>query len=112
MEVFGKKKKRGGRIALAGCLFCGVLLLFAGGMQYVSDTAGERQKEILERALNRDIVYCYASQGRYPESLDYIKEEYGLMYDESSFYVDYKVLGENIYPDVTVIEIETEKESE
>ncbi|MBF1030306.1 MAG: hypothetical protein HXK91_08980, partial [Lachnospiraceae bacterium] len=40
----------------------------------------------------------------YPPSLDYLKERYGLTYDESFFYVDYQPLASNLYPDVTVLE--------
>ena len=43
-------------------------------------------------------------EGTYPQSLDYLKEYYGLMYDEDLFFVDYQVMGSNILPDVTIIE--------
>ena len=62
------------------------------------------QKESLERALNRSIVYCYATEGTYPESLEDLKAHYGLTYDEDLFFVDYQTVGANIYPDVTIIE--------
>ena len=62
------------------------------------------QKESLESALIRNITYCYAVEGSYPESLDYLKEHYGLTYDEDRFFVDYQVIGANILPDVTIIE--------
>ena len=54
--------------------------------------------------LIRNITYCYAVEGSYPESLDYLKEHYGLTYDEDRFFVDYQVIGANILPDVTIIE--------
>ena len=63
-----------------------------------------RQKESLTQALNRDITYCYATTGRYPESLEAIKKDYGLIYDDSLFFVDYRTQGSNIYPEVTIIE--------
>ena len=43
-------------------------------------------------------------EGAYPESLEYLKENYGLIYDEDLFFVDYKVEGSNILPDITIIE--------
>lgn len=52
----------------------------------------------------RSITYCYTIEGAYPESLDYLKEHYGLVYDEDLFFVDYRVSGSNILPDITVIE--------
>ncbi len=53
----------------------------------------------------RSIANCYALEGEYPESLEYIKENYGLVYDEDRFFVDYRVSGSNIMPDVTIIDI-------
>lgn len=65
----------------------------------------EKQQESLENALARDIVQCYAIEGTYPPSLDYLKEHYGLVYDESTFFVDYQPIAANLYPDVTVIKV-------
>lgn len=81
-----------------------ILILFFAGLDRFSGDSLRRQKENLENALQRTITYCYAAEGSYPEDLDYLKEHYGLTWDESLFYVDYQVIGANIYPDVTVLE--------
>ena len=60
--------------------------------------------ETLEQAVSRGIVHCYAMEGAYPESLQYLKDHYGLIYDEDRFFVDYQVLGSNLIPDVTIID--------
>ena len=65
----------------------------------------EKQQTSLENAINRDIVQCYSIEGRYPPSLSYIEEHYGLVYDESTFFVDYQPIASNMYPDVTVIKV-------
>ena len=59
----------------------------------------------LEEALNRSITYCYAVEGAYPESLEYLTKHYGLTYDHDRFFVDYHVSGANLYPDVTILEV-------
>ena len=51
----------------------------------------------------RGITHCYAIEGTYPSSLDYLKENYGLMYDEDRYFIDYQPLGSNLMPDVTII---------
>ncbi|WP_318583936.1 hypothetical protein [[Clostridium] scindens] len=56
--------------------------------------------------MTRSITQCYAVEGNYPESLDYLKKSYGLHYDEDKFFVDYQPLGSNIMPDVTIIKKE------
>ena len=52
----------------------------------------------------RSITYCYSVEGAYPESLDYLRDNYGLYYDEDMFFVDYRVSGSIILPDITIIE--------
>lgn len=79
------------------------LFLFLGAISSLSAGNVERQKESLERALERDITSCYAVEGQYPDSLAYIKENYGLYYNEELFFVDYRVYGSNLRPEVTII---------
>ena len=74
------------------------------GITSISAGTGEQQKASLEEALHRDIVMCYAQEGRYPQSLDYLKEHYGLIYDEDKYMISYEVLGSNLMPDVRVME--------
>lgn len=82
-----------------------ILLLFLRGIQSVSDTTAAKQQESLETALSRSIAQCYAVEGMYPPGLSYLKEHYGLTYDENKFFVDYQSIGSNLMPDVTVLPI-------
>ena len=82
-----------------------VLVIFIVLIGRLSGDSIRRQKENLENALQRTITYCYASEGAYPEDLDYLKDNYGLTWDESLFFVDYNVSGANIYPNVTILEM-------
>lgn len=80
-----------------------LFVLFLNGIRGLSDTTAAKQKESLETALSRSIAQCYAVEGVYPESLDYLKEHYGLTYDEETFLVDYVSYGSNLRPEVTVL---------
>ncbi len=92
------------RFLLSVCMFLLVLLLFTQGISSLSGSTRNRQRESLEKAVMRSITYCYTVEGAYPESLDYLKDNYGLFYDEDVFFVDYRVSGSNLLPDVTIIE--------
>lgn len=83
--------------------FAVLFVLFLGGIQSVSDTSLAKQQESLETALTRSISQCYAVEGVYPPSLDYLVTHYGLTYDTDSFLVDYEYYGGNLLPDVTVL---------
>lgn len=85
-------------------VFFTAVFLFCQGMNRLSDWAGEEQKKSLEEAVWRGITQCYAIEGRYPESLNYLEREYGLQYDTEQFFIDYQPIGANIVPDVTIVE--------
>ncbi len=82
-----------------------ILLLFLQGVQSVSATTAAKQQESLETALFRSIAQCYAVEGMYPPSLRYLREHYGLTYDESKFLVDYQSVGANLMPEVVVLPV-------
>lgn len=85
--------------------FALVLALFLFAVHNTSAGNIDRQQESLEKAIQRDITYCYATTGRYPKTLDYIERVYGLTYDEDLFTIDYEVQGSKIPPIVTVTRI-------
>ena len=63
-----------------------------------------KEKELLQTALDRSILQCYALEGSYPSSLSYLEEHYGLTYNKELFFVDYQYIGDNLRPDITIIE--------
>lgn len=106
MVRFGEKRSHGtGKTLLASAaLFLVLLIGILAALDDLSAGTVRRQRESLERALDRCVAYCYAVEGTYPESLEYMKEHYGLFYDESRFFVDYTFLGGNMLPDYTILE--------
>lgn len=82
-----------------------ILLLFLRGIQSVSDTTIAKQQESLETALSRSIAQCYAVEGMYPPSLNYLQEHYGLSYDKNKFLIDYQSIGANLMPEVVVLPV-------
>ena len=84
-----RKKKINIRLALIlpVITFLPVFILFVYGIGSVSDTSERKEKESLEETLNRDIIHCYAVEGVYPPSLDFIEKNYGLNYIRVIFMV-------------------------
>lgn len=104
--VYQKQKNPMTKMLPSILVFLAIALLFFQGISSVSAGTRKRQKESLENAITRSITHCYAVEGSYPASLEYLKENYGLTYDEELFFVDYQTIGSNILPDVTIIERE------
>lgn len=88
---------------LSVLLFLGIFLCFTLGVNRMSREASQTELDILEQAVQRAVVHCYAAEGQYPESLAYLEEHYGLRYDKEKFFIGYEVLGQNIMPDITII---------
>ena len=84
-------------------IFVAILVLFFLAVDSMGRSSISKEQQSLENALSRDIVQCYAIEGRYPPSLEYLEQHYGLTYDKSTFFVDYLPIAGNLYPDVTVI---------
>lgn len=85
-------------------LFLAIFMAFLFGVSFVSSETSKQQLETLEQAISRGIAHCYATEGHYPESLDYLKDHYGITYDSEEFFVDYQAIGGNIFPEVTIIQ--------
>ena len=60
----------------------------------------------LEETVRKTALTCYAAEGIYAPDLEYMKERYGLHFDEEMYQVYYDVFGANIMPDITVLEKE------
>ena len=52
---------------------------------------------------------CYAVEGAYPEDLDYLREHYGLAYDQSRYIVNYDAFASNLIPEIFVVEVEADQ---
>ena len=105
MKRFQTAKQPSGlrSIVISICLFLLLIFCFSYGIQSISQTTDRTEIETLERAVKRNVVQCYAAEGRYPESLNYLDEHYPLRYDKEKYFIGYEVLGENIMPDITII---------
>lgn len=90
-------------------IFVAALLLFNWALSALSARTEQEQRTSLEKALQRSVVRCYAVEGSYPESLQYLQENYGINYDSSRFSVKYEPQGENIFPDIVILEKQAEK---
>ena len=81
-------------------------ILFFLCLSRVTDGQQVVGRQNLEQAVRRSTVACYAAEGIYPPSLDYLEAHYGLQVDRNRYVVHYQVFGENLMPEITVLERE------
>ena len=101
-----KKRSSGsGKTILTLAGFGLVLVIFLFAVNNASKGNIDRQQESLEKAIQRDVTYCYATTGRYPKTLDYIER----VYDREQFSIDYQVQGSKIPPIIKIERVEEKK---
>ena len=106
-----RKKKTPWRALLRGLLLpalCVLVLVgFATALDSLNSGHETEDRRQLEEALRRGCVACYATEGVYPPTLEYLKERYGVQVDENRYTVFYDVFADNLMPDITVLVNET-----
>jgi hypothetical protein len=63
------------------------------------------QKESIYRFIQRSLSLCYAQEGFYPASLNYLEKYYGLRVDTNLYLIRYKAFASNIRPEVEIYRI-------
>lgn len=89
-------------LALSLMLFW-IFLFFAMAGNLGASTRKD-QALFLRNALEHAITSCYALEGMYPPDLQYMKDHYGLTYNESLFHVSYQPVAANIRPEYFILE--------
>ena len=100
------KKYTDRKLPLTVCAFLLILSLFYLGVSSVSDSADRRSLENLQNALHNSVVHYYALEGQYPPNLKEIIDGYGLIYDQDRYYIDYRPQDNNLFPDITIIDLQ------
>ncbi len=90
--------------ALTLLLFLAIAGVFLYGLNSAVGTSRAEAKRIAEDSIRRAVLSCYALEGSYPETYEYLRDHYSLQIDEDKFIVHYEIFASNIMPDITVIE--------
>lgn len=108
MKVKKTDKKRLGAVGflVSILLFFLVIGAFINGASAFSGKARSEGEVTLRNAIARATVQCYAIEGRYPPSVEYLEEHYGIQIDRNRYHVFYEGFASNIMPDITVIPAE------
>lgn len=85
-------------------LFVALILLCIFAVNWISGTQSEGETGMVRQAVKNAALTCYAVEGAYPPTLDYLRENYGLAYDEDRYIVAYDGFASNLMPDIRVLE--------
>jgi hypothetical protein len=103
----GKRKSAPVRRLLPAALaLCAVLAAFCLGVGRAAESDGAEEKRLAEESVRRAAVSCYAIEGFYPDSYEYLRDNYHVRVDESKYVVEYSVFASNLMPDITILEVD------
>lgn len=88
------------------CIALVILIVIGGTFVWARNAARESMADQTESI--RDTIYsrahqCYVIEGAYPESLDYLMDNYGLAVNTEDYKIVYRAYAENMPPDVRVV---------
>lgn len=99
---FDRKKHRGGWLLLASVA---LILGIAAGFLFYGKPAQQVQEEAahaIGETVRERARQCFAVEGVYPESLEYLMENYGLRINTADYYVVYEAFADNLPPNIRV----------
>lgn len=88
-------------IALFFILLVLAVLIFQMKNYDISDK--EMGTEKIEEIIRHYATTCYALEGSYPSSLEYLQKNYGLIINEDQYAYHYDAFASNILPDIKVL---------
>ena len=94
------------RINISGALKMLVILIVLAAAVFLLCKGVQKMESLkqLDSSIRKATMTCYATEGVYPPSVQYLKENYGIQIDEGKFTVFYEVFGDNMMPEITVME--------
>ncbi len=93
--------------ALSFVIAAAALIVAQVSLGRISLKASEQSLAEARNNVSRSVVLCYASEGVYPETIDYLEENYGLVLDRELYIYHYRALGGNLFPEINVFQNET-----
>ena len=88
-------------------VFGGVAVVIVLALVFAAQLTGQGATSqglvIAENSIRRAAVQCYALEGVYPPSFEYLRQNYGINTDMALYFVDYRFLGSNLMPDIAVL---------
>ncbi len=88
-------------------LFAAVLVACLLMITQLSGSVDDEQLALAENAVRRSAAQCYAIEGFFPDSIDYLEQNYALCLDRERFVYHYNYIGANLMPDIRVFTLNT-----
>lgn len=98
-----KNRNTAKSVILSVLVAAAVLVTAKVSLSGFSSWVDDQSLEFAKNSVSRSVVLCYATEGVYPESLDYLEANYGLVLDREAYIYHYEPLGGNLFPQIMII---------
>lgn len=98
----GKRKKRPLTIFLSAAVFAAAAVIAGAGLMRTDRVQSGYMTRNVRSSIVRAAAMCYAAEGAYPESLEYLEENYGVRINRQKYIIHYSFAGSNVSPEVAV----------
>lgn len=98
------KKKRKKTIFIISILIIAFIIIYIAKVDSFWESKKEKSNIAIERAIIKSALECYALEGSFPPSIEYLQDNYGLIVNKDAYFYHYKVNASNILPDIKVVE--------
>lgn len=85
-------------------IFAALLAACSIAFTHFEQVNRQNNSSLLLQKIDRAVINCYAIEGTYPPSFEYLKENYGIRVDDKKYYVDYQIFASNIKPEIRLVE--------
>lgn len=92
------------RDVAALALFIAIVLAFCLVVDQLTRASDKAELTLVRDAVKNAALTCYAVEGAYPEDLGYLRQHYGLAYNEDRYMIYYDAFASNVLPDIRVVE--------
>lgn len=82
-------------------IFILIALIMIFAVADVNSTSKSEGLAVTEKSIRRAVITCYAQEGHYPESIEYLQENYGLNISDD-YIVSYDIFSPDIMPQIMV----------
>ena len=80
-----------------------IIPIFITCIHITEKNSSSEAMRLATESIKRATITCYAIEGSYPPSYKYLKDNYNISIDETTFAVHYEIFASNIMPEITVI---------
>jgi hypothetical protein len=102
MITVKKRKSALPALLITIALFAAIAVFAFVVLDRAAASSEEEALNAVRESITRAILSCYAYEGVYPDSIEYLEQHYNLIIDRDRYLIFYSKIGDNLMPNIQV----------